>query len=56
MPRKQFFADVAQVQEAQNIDFIHDLEHGEDDGQITFLFAHNDLEKPVKLNALVTGQ
>ncbi|KAF2480142.1 hypothetical protein BDY17DRAFT_303302 [Neohortaea acidophila] len=56
MPRRQFIADLQSTQDGQLPPGIHDLQRGEDDGQLVFLFAINTPSRsstPVKLNALI---
>ncbi|GAM89935.1 hypothetical protein ANO11243_079750 [Dothideomycetidae sp. 11243] len=53
MPRKQFVQDFETARSANSVPHVHDLCRGEDDGQISFLYAHADLAAPVKITALV---
>lgn len=56
MPRKQFIADLQQATTSAQIAKVHDIHPGEDDGQITFLFAQGTLERPITVTASVTGE
>ncbi|KAK3699289.1 hypothetical protein LTR37_016532 [Vermiconidia calcicola] len=56
MPRRQFMADLKKAQTDVLPHAIHDLQQGEDDGQIEFLFSTEDLTdsvNAVKVTALI---
>lgn len=56
MPRREFLADLNTLKDNPIANgAVHDIQRGEEDGSITFLFIHPKLEHPVQILAGVTG-
>jgi len=56
MGRKDFVRHLDAARTSHGVEHIHDVQRGEDDGQLTFVYIHSSLETPIFLTALVTGE